>query len=410
MKLLKTDIILFFLLVFVVFVDILNGIYFYLFNSNLLIASLYRGSIVAISSLFVFFSNRVLKISFHILFIIFFWVLLLAFWWIFSDINLLSEMNSFLRITYALWLFSLLIYFSPAIERRKVLGFIELYLGIVSTAIYFSFVTKIGISTHSGYTFGTSSFFIAANTLGISVLSLLAILLFRDLTKKKFVFYLIIGVSLFLIGSLTAIVGVILLFTIRLIAYLFFQKSTNLSQLIRKNLISILFFIGLIQLVYIVYDFLSEFYFYNRKVALYLEQGPRAELTNVAHEYLVERPLYENLFGEGKSSFLKNYASQFSEGYKAKDESSVENDIYDFIGAYGIVFFILLCSWYFKYYITAIKIFLAKKDLTSTGLCLSFTLLFGHSFVAGHVLGTPMALNSLAILCFLTYKYTFKNE
>lgn len=401
------------IILFPLFVDIIIGIGYY-FDLDLNIGKIYRGSLYVAG-----LTVSILKNRFHIFHaILFFWSVLFLFWLIFSEnFNIGREITFFFKTTYLFPVLFLLkgIKIDKQSFRRKLLFILKLYSKIIASFILFSFITNIGLQTYGSWVFGTTSFFIAQNDIGLTQLLVFSLLLFN---KEKFdiswVWLVLIFLSLILLGTTTGMFGALLVVSLFIFLKLILAQVTSLKKLILRILAVIsLSFLFVISSIFLL-NYIQKSPYYSKKYEHILETGIRSRLTNAANTYLDTRDFSVSLFGEGHSSFTTNFGNSAAATYikeskkDYKDWLLVETDLYDFYGSYGLLLNLLFVSFYSYILIKAVINYLNSKNTFTLSLLMVMLFAVVHGLLAGHVFYSPTVLGILAVIIFLiqtNYRY-----
>jgi hypothetical protein len=395
---------LYIIILFPLFVDLIIGIGYY-FDINLNIGKIFRGSLYVAG-----LTVSIMKNRFHIFHaILFFWSLLFLFWLIFSEnFNVSRELTFFFKTTYIFPILFLLenIKIKKKVLKVKILFILKTYSQTIAGFILFSFFTGIGLQTYGSWVFGTTSFFIAQNDIGLSQLLIFSLLLFNKEKFKISWFWLsLIFLSLILLGTTTGMFGSLLIVFLFIFLKLILSQIVSIRNLIFRLIASISLVLLFFASSFFLFNYIKNSNYYSIKYEQILETGVRSRLTNAANTYLETRNFVFSFFGEGHSSFTTNFgnsAKYLKDSKKDyKDWLLVETDLYDFYGSYGIILSLIFVFFYIHILLLAIINYLNKKDIYTVSLLMVVFFAIIHGLFAGHVFYSPTVLGIFAGIIFL---------
>ena len=397
--------ILFFVFLFPAIIDLINGFISGLLTTESSLGVIYRGCLLIISMPFVFFIKRS-DLQFFLLFTISLFIALNFYWGQLDHYSLFREIQQLLRILYPYFLLGMIIYlFKKRTELlQTALSFLS-YNGLFSSlAIIFSFLFGFGYETYSGV-YGSTSFFKAQNDISLVILLSNVINLYLYISyknKKKLVFFGINFLALLMIGTRAGILGTVLTLIFFLIAFAIFSKKEIKRSLIKRGLIissSLLVFLSVGY--YIYFNIFLQYKYLLDKMVLLTSQTPRDSLTTIASDRILERGFLNNIFGEGYLSFAKHIAMQYS---SSKDFSQygklVEQDLYDMIGAYGVVLGLIFILVPVSFLVKSTFNFIYKRTLLNFTILIMMLLFIFQSFLAGHAVNSPTVSAVVIIMYF----------
>lgn len=401
LKIINSKRLLYLFLLVPVIVDLLIGVSMVL-EINFSVGKVYRGLLYLVG--FIFFIKRK-RVNYWAIFIIT-WFAFFLIWIINSDnFSFSREITFFFKATYAFAVLELIkgvkigsktkIYYLHLILKR--------YGQVIASCILFSFFTGIGLDTYGKWVFGTTSFFVAQNDIGVSQLLVFAFLLFnKKIVDIGWVWLIMIFSSLILLGTTTGMFGSIAVLAVYIFVKLVLSKLTSaLSLFLRVFAIIILGTTIAVSSVFLI-NYIKSSEYYSKKYSNVLKEGVRSRLTNAGDAYFDKRGLFINIFGEGFSSYTTNLGNDAPEikysKSNYKDWLLVETDYYDFVGAYGILLTLTFYSFYFYWLaLTGIN-FYNKKTIYSFSLFMIFMMAMGHGYLAGHVFYSPTVMGIMAIV------------
>ncbi|EJF07462.1 hypothetical protein ThvES_00004290 [Thiovulum sp. ES] len=235
---------------------------------------------------------------------------------------------------------------------------------------------------------GGTGFFYAGNEVGATLIALLILNIF--IFYKKNIIFISIVVMFFLIASLalmskTAIFGVLLIYFL----YLFsrYAVTTILSYLFVTITSTILYVYNIfIEQINLTIERWS--YFYNEYGVVYLFGGIK-RWTHV-HQWILDIS-----------------ANPFSLFYGTGWSGECENNFFDLLQAFGIAGFIIFIFWVGIFF----KLFKTKKyNPKMYFVSLSYGILIGISFFAGHVMQSAMLSLFLVLVSHSNKIYALSNK
>lgn len=260
---------------------------------------------------------------------------------------------------------------------------------LISGSIIIAFLTDTGFSTY-GWGFGTKGYFASGNSLGLYLggSSLLLVCIIKDFEvtgSKKYIALLALWVSLFLVASKTAF----LLLILSIGMYLYFFNGI-LFLLISSAAMVYVFFTYFFQFLE---TFLSVFisrYNNSSHLSEFLFSG-RVDYVINAYEIFIQRNVgaFEWLFGGGVYCSYHGCADLIK-------YDTLESDLFDLFfsfGLFGAVGYLVF------YCCISIKLALRKN----VKYFILFTLVYSHSFFAGHVLFNGMSASLLGLIIYFGF-------
>ncbi len=393
--------------------DVFIGIS-YIFDVDFHVGKIYRGFLYAIG----FISILMYNVRSFYVFISSVWVLYFLFWFLFSDnLSVSREISFFFKTTYLFIILHLInrVNFNINFKKRYLFKILKNYSKIIAFLVVFSFVTDIGIDTYGKWVFGTSSFFVAQNDIGLSQLLVFTFLLFnKDLVSISWSWMVLIFLSLIFLGTSTGMFGALAV----VILYVFFKLVlANISSIksFFIRFLSILILLGSFIFVSIhLYNYILESDYYSRKYTKILNGGVRSRLTNAGDVYFEDRGVVKNLLGEGFSSYTTNLGNKFSDikisKRDYKDWLLIETDPYDLYGSFGLILMVLFLCFYVYYFLLSFLNYCNRRNVYNLSIFLVFSMAMFHSIMAGHVLYSPTVLGILAVfIFFINTEYLNKN-
>lgn len=393
----KNSLILFFVLLFPLVIDCINGLLQIKLGFETPIGVLYRGSIIIYSLRFL--KNSKIKDYLYILLIIYIahlvYTLCMGY---FSS----SELSSFSKIIYAYFVYIILNRLGKN-KQEEIANYAILYGVGAAIVIIYCFIFKTGISSYRDNFYGTRGLFIAINDLGLSMLLMNIIACYYYQITHKFNYFIaivIISVSLTLIGSMTTMLGSGVILFLLFISITFIPFSDFKAS---KKLKTIAFIIGAL-IISITVDKIVNIIINDPYLSVkYADIG--SNLTELSgRDYLIEAGNYAlssfNFFDWlfGKSTSFSEIVAQQTHIGKMK---GVEVDPYDLIGTYGGLLTIAIIYPSLRYLIKGIKSFFKSQRLYYYWFSLALGIYIGHSIYGGHAYTSPLATTYLITLFFI---------
>ena len=421
----------FFLIVFPVFVDILQGAIGKAGRSGLFsIGILFRGMItVAAIYLLLKLRGSPLK-SFLMIFLTIF---------LFSNMvwNLVSDAYSFpfelsqaMKVVFPWLLAGILLYLDrrAQIDSYYLMSLIA-WAGFISAlSIAAASALGIGHQTYGDWSYGTKGLFHAQNDIGLVLVMTMAaaIVLFARVRRAAYLIIPgVIAIAGILLGTRTGILGpamvIVGFFLATLLNPRMFSPKGGAKALTSSVAVLVLPILLITGVGTAVYTQVDKTQFIIKKIENLSEETPRSKLEAAGAKRLWDRDLVFTFFGEGGLSFMRQVAENlgrsharydstgtFSRASKKKAQISthrVENDIYDVFGFYGISLFIILYGGFLIVYALTLRMAFRAWNMENVGFLLIFTLFLAHSSLAGHGIFSPQVTTLIApIIFFATSK------
>lgn len=395
-----------------VFVDLINGILIYKTNSSFSFGVLYRGGLFAALLAFLFLIKEKWLTIYGVVLVGLFLVGFIV-WTATGPTKPAYDISVIVKVLFPTTILGFLFFING---RTKVTAdqLINLFLGfcfVASVAIVFSLITGIGINTYGdgevSYTYGTKSLFKAQNDMGITLLvgyTFALYRLFKSFGIKNLILTTLIIVALVALSTRAGVMGAFGVTAGFSIAF-FFSPTTDLKLSVPLRMI--LLGIGLILMAFLLYQFIqlvSEYKYLIKKFEALTEEHPRERLQAVGLTALENRPWINQLFGEGAFGFGKSVSKLLpgSRNFNVNGKM-IEIDQIDLFGNYGLLFILTFYTVPLVAYGKSILNFFQSRRLQQLAILLAFTILMGHSVLAGHVFMTPMVAGPLALILFLSF-------
>jgi len=403
---------LFLALGFPVVVDLANGFLIQIVHSNFSLGVLYRGLAFLVLSPFVL----LLRTYWVKQYIATLMVLFLAgnlIWMAESPYyQLLEEIQIFSKIMYAWALYAFLshVTFRFAIPIECLMEFVVFFGVVAAASIVFSYFTGLGISTYENTsTFAVKSYFEAQNDIGLAMLLSLVFCMYFFAYRGSWlygVFALIMMAGLVFLGTRAGLIGGF--GSLALFTGVFVLRTIHAPRRSGKRFFLVgIFFTALVGGLILAISAISEYRYLVNKYEDLLEESPREALEIAAHKHLAERSDLAAIVGEGSTAFrvgvLKYYNISGKEGassFSLDTGKFVEQDILDFVGAYGLIFGGLMLLVVVLLLVKAFIAWSVTRSLLDLTFLTAFALFVIHSFSAGHALISPVVAGPAAV-CYL---------
>ncbi|MDK0864090.1 O-antigen ligase family protein [Clostridium perfringens] len=377
------------------FIDLLNGFFEFVLNTNLSPGVIIRSIILLIIIYFYVKQEKINFIKFIFIVCIFlFQILIISFY---NDFNILNEISFISKIYYNLFLMFLTGY----VLSRKDIDY-NIYFDcfskvciIVTLSLIITRIFGVGMSSY-GAAGGYKGLYMGTNDLTAVLVMTFPFILYKIFTKDSNITYTIVALlaalNMIMIGTKTAIIFLIIISLF--FFYNIFFKNINLKSFI----ILIMFFITFL----IVFDkYLLDIFkntILQRQIYFMKENDLISYLLSDRNMTLITSfrfwcsSLINIILGVGF-----NNGSAFIESF-LNGHTMIEMDLIDILYFYGIVLFIMVAYLLIKALIKAIKVLFIKKELNFKLIAFIYIVAFIMSFLGGHVLLSPLAGVYFAII------------
>ena len=380
---------LYFIFVFALFVDVLNGYFQQILKIEPFFPLLYKGFVIIYLSKYLFALKSSLSVV--VRYIICLFVILLLYWtMVFGRSNYMYDISSFLKIIYAYFVLLYLIYYKELLSERTIINFVLFYGVFTAIFVILGFFGGFGTGSYSEASFGNKGFFIAGNDIGLTMLIVNCMACFSYLSYKKSCYLLcvfIISAGNVLLGTFTGVGGTFIILVSFLIAIYFVSfKDYKSSNKIRVFTAIFLFLILTPVINLFVYIATYDSYMLDKFSSiseLLFENKARETLTDAAISILSKYSFGDWMLGKG-SEFFALMADQI--GAYRMSFRAVEQDIFDIIGPYGILLGFPLIIFPFYVLSKSIMYFLKTHFLFYYWASVALTIYCGHGVYAGHAL------------------------
>ncbi|MDH3511604.1 MAG: O-antigen ligase family protein [Gammaproteobacteria bacterium] len=326
-------------------------------------------------------------------------------WSMFSRIYILDELVSSLSLFLFIFCY-ILISFTVRylnVSYEFIIDQVLSYGKITSVIIVLSLIFQIGIPTYSSsagviYGFGTQSYYIAANVLGLSLVVSLAAAVYRfvkDFRPRFFFDALLIFAGAFCVGSRTGMLVSVILLAAAVLYFIFFSSGRMRYRLALSVIFIPLFVYGGFK----TYEMVSQHSRMLMKLEALYSGEIRGEHASSARDYLATQDLASRVAGDSYQVYTRRFA-QYSPK-KRVETATAEQDPLDIIGAYGIVGLVLLYLPYAMGILISGLNWILTRQPHYPIACISLMLFLGHSVIAGHVLMSSKATQFASIFIVL---------
>lgn len=374
---------LFYVFIFSIIIDALNGYFQVQKGIQLPIGVVYRLSVM---TLLLYLLRK--EIIIKALFFIIAFIPILLYWSECHQSDIIYEINTFSNIIY-LYLF--ILFFCKNIDRfnlKNLFNYIIWSGMIIAIILFICYIFNIGNKSYGDdYGFGTKGFFKAGNDLSLTLVFMLVISILYYLIFSRNILNIMIsifiGLGAILIGSRVGmILSSVILFSFFI--YLFFNKKNRNGLFIKIISFLVLCFIPFY--LYNLYN-LMDSYALNR-LTLESMENARTGLTQIAISHINDFNGLDIFIGQGADPLFGKLGSvlHLPQGFN----KMVEADIYEIIGSYGFVFGGII--FFFFYYVCwkGFKSWFMNRNITN--FCLFFlTFIFiVVGALAGHAIKNVM--------------------
>jgi hypothetical protein len=409
---------LFMLLVFPSIGDWVNGFFSIKYGINI-ISNAYRMAII-LFSLFLLFHYRANSV-FLLLFLLLTFIVLIHmnFMAFFTEPSILDDAKYWLSASF--YLFCLIIFHyllcNNYINIEQIIKALIRYGEIAAIILFTSLIFNIGVPTFYSTTgevfgFGTQSYYIAGNSLGLVLvvgLALASIRFFKDPSYFKLISIFTIYIGAFCIGSRTGMIISSLIVTISIFIFLFLRKgSYKYKMVIYFFIVPVFVFVGLKS-----YEIFTKYSHMLAKVEAVLSGNPRGSLADAGSAYINDQSFDTLLIGRG----FKNYRKKFAiYSPKISNSPTSEQDLTDTVGAFGLYgLLILYLPFMFILVVSSILVLVYRTEYSQYSI-IGILLLLGHSVLAGHFIFSAMAMQfagalmSIVIFELITLRQSRRHE
>lgn len=282
------------------------------------------------------------------------------------------------------------------INDDEILRYVESAAYVLGISLLVSQQLGIQRETYGDYAFGSTGIFYAQNDLtlafGLALLAAAYRLVFVHFTFWRLILLILSCFACVQIGT-RASLGVVLGIAFTLVICSLWgsgisTEKAKTGQKFKKLFIAIVLVLGT-SAVFIYGFSKQQEHSYQQEKFQQLAEGefPRLLLLIAGLDHLSSRPGWQNVTGEGASSFQHGVALYFS---TVEEKCIVEVDWVDMFGAYGPVFTLFLYSLLIYVFFCAARNFLTEKSAVNGVIASATFLYFVHSALAGHALVSPI--------------------
>lgn len=368
------------------------------------IASTYRLALLALAFGLLIFRPTWVSIWLNLVYALYV-VLALLSWSMVSQIYLAEEIP---RVANVLFLPACIVILEFSARRlqiteQDIINQLVTYGTITAAIVVLSLILGIGEPTYykpltGVYGFGTQSYYIEGNVLGLTLVVSLAVALCRlaeTISMKHAIIAGTIFAGAFCVGSRTGLIVSTLLVLAALLFLLVFTSGQIFRRLALAAAIVPLLAYGLVT----SYGVISEYSHMTERFQELAVGQVRGEHSAAAWRMVSAKPAVKRITGESFAVHLRQYA--FHTPKKGVDSAAAESDPVDTIGAYGYIGLVIMYLPYaigFSY--AALQAVVTRRRIfvvASIGLAL----FIGHSILAGHVLFSSKSTQLASVFIFL---------
>jgi glycosyltransferase involved in cell wall biosynthesis len=378
---------LYFLLIFNPFIDLINGMFFYVLNSELLISpgQLVRGLLLFFVIHHVYKSGIKQKILLLICFLLFGFQEIIH---ITNDANLITDSLFISKIWLNVFLFILFVSYNRNIflQKTKLINAFLIGANFISFTIIIT--TLLGLSEESYGGVGSKGFFMGLNDISAIITMAIPLALYQlIITIKKplkilyFIMVLSLLATMFILGTKAPIVfGIFSLFL-----YIIYMVK---SQINKKILIIIIgSFCLLIPFLYnnIQHIFARQLYYFEKLDFLSFILSGRNKIAEVAADYFIQKWWFVFL-GTGFTSGSNWIKNNFDPKH-----GMIEMDFLDIFYFYGLLFLGIVILCVIPIVFLAFRNLFRNVEFLNKTIFLAIIIGFLLSFLGGHVLLSPLS-------------------
>lgn len=392
-----------------IIVDLINGYLQLKLNINTPIGQLFRLTIISFL-IFFLLKKSLNKITKYAIIWVLLWFINCIIWVLSYSIYDISfsisiEINDMIRIVYTLLMIGFFIKYYDYYGTSSLLKIVQNYGALIALCIIFSFITGFGqYSYGENYGFGTKSWFIAGNDIGITMIFTLiasSVNLFRSFSSYNLLSYLTIFIGSLLVGSRVCIFGASYTIVSTIIYFIFFftpKKQDKIKYYISLILLLPLIIYGCIIFVSLIYSLLDNYAL--ARLSIESIGSARDNLTLTTTKYIESLNGLSLLIGRGASECYNYIATHI--GYDTPFKST-EADIYDLIGSYGFLFGLFTLLPFFHWTLKSIVKYLKNRTYINYNSCLICILFLAIGSLSGHCIRNNMVAPIYAIFIGMLY-------
>lgn len=397
-----------------IIVDLTNGFCQEQLGIYLPIGVVFRMTIIFVILVKIF--TRTLSFWFGYVCILCFWFLIsLSIWAVCSqcsinsnegEFKIIAEIDSFVRIAYFYLVFSFFIYYRKSLCNIKTISIISNYGLLIALAIIISFFTGLGNNSYGeDYGFGTKSYFVAGNDLGITLVFCCvtaSLKFFVELNLKDFMIFVLMVFSCLLLGTRVGLGGSVIWFVLSL-GYLIFYYNNPSHK--RKKWVYVVTIVPVMAILcYEMGVFIFSFYddFMMERLSLEGLSSARGNLIEYATHYILGLSIIPLIFGAGISPLYYFVGRSLTGTIILK---SVEADVHEILGAYGVLGIILIFTPYVYFAWKGLRLWIRKKSFLTLALNFVLWSFLAVAYVSGHCVANTMVAPVYSFYIVILYEF-----
>lgn len=306
------------------------------------------------------------------------------------NVEIVGHLQRFLKIIFPILGFGTLVFLAKRFPDLNNDGFMwktgSVYGLITAISVVIFFISGKSLSTYN-YGFSSIATFDGQNSVSIILVITLPVLLYYIKTFQDRLLILLTAetiylFSAFLIGTRTAIIGVVI--TIMAFnTFILFRKRNHKRM---PRVVYGLIVLGVIALIgFAIYQFWNQqdVRYITNKFSKLAKGEFRAQVPD-GIDRISDFSEAEHLFGIGNAEFILT-----------------ENDLVDIYGKFGLLILIPLLIFFSYYYLNLLPIFIRKRSLSVFALLISLTFYIAHASLAGHALASAQVNNMMMVIYYL---------
>lgn len=369
-----------------------------------ILASLYRLGILVVGLVFL-----LLRPTWTMLFVVLAYLLYIVgaylTWSATSQLQLAAELRSTVNIVFLPMCYMILSFATRylGVSTDYIIRQVLIYGRLTAIIVVLSLLFDIGVPTYSTsagaiFGFGSQSYYVAGNVLGLTLVVSLAValhLLIRQFTFRHLLDVSIIYAGAFSVGSRTGMIISSMLLATFLLYFIFLQSGHHKQRFAVAIVIVPLLAYGGLK----TYELISQYSRMLSKVEAVLAGEIRSEHASTAWQYVAAKRLVNRIGGSSFEEHTKEFA--YYSPKKGVISATAETDPVDVIGAYGLIGLVVLYLPYLLGVSRAAIRYMRTSDFASLISVTALILLIGHSIIAGHVLFSSKSIQFACIFIFL---------
>lgn len=376
------------------FIDMLNGLFIFILNSNsnvnpgvlirsvIFLVLIYCGSKSNHRFIYVFFA------SLAILFVGSGYHLIMG-----SDVDLYQSVNRFTKALLPFVGFAGILYLDSKarIENKLYYWKLGYYYGLITVVgIVIFTVFDISVTTYRYQDYSSKGILKAQNDTSLIIMISYCIFLgFNYFNKNSTINLIVVTIlyftSAFYLSTRSVLIGLPVIFT--LFQMYLFVTRTRSNKLSNKVFSVILVFALSVAIVQIVEFWINNDVNYLLRKFEELQEGDFRRSVPEGIEMIMNYSVLEHLFGIGDAEF-----------------ALTENDVVDLYGKFGLILLSIVVVMIMGFYFRTITSLLKSRQLSYYLLVMAMSVYLIHGSLAGHAFASSQVNSLMIIVYFIIYK------